>query len=429
MDSIMNVWNNRETGADIWNDVLKQTKRDQYAKEVGRYTGELNSIIAKRDADVLSLEGQGRGIPEVIIGGQQAQINREAAIRALPVQAMLATAQGNLEMANQQLTQLYQIRMADATAQTNFQLGVVNSLFDFADKKEQRQFEAIQADITRKYEEKKAFEATRNQLLSSAIAQGAPRSVVDGINNATTAEAAINAAGQYNGDILARQAQAASLRASNASAALNEAELKAFNKAQEDAAKGILTPDQQKDANTINEKFTAEPIVKTYNEMLAKQIALEGILENGVSGVQDLTLVYEYMKALDPNSVVREAEFDNAAASGNIFAGAFAKFNKGYFGQGGFLPENVKQSFIGAIQSRQDAVSTQYFNVKSEYGKRVNNTLGIQNGADYLTAYEGAAPLQQVDFNIATTLSTATPEEIDEIMTMTNTFSSTPMTR
>lgn len=149
-NSIMDVWANRESAADIWNDVLKQTGRDQYAKEVGQYTGDLNAIIAKRDADVLSLEGQGRGIPEVIIGGQQAQINREAAIKALPIQAMLATAQGNLEMANQQLTQLFQVRMADATATTNFQLGVVNSLFDFADKKEQRQFETIQAEIARK---------------------------------------------------------------------------------------------------------------------------------------------------------------------------------------------------------------------------------------------------------------------------------------
>jgi len=149
MQAMGQIQKDTPQAADIFAQTQKDVGQKQYQADVSNYTGQLNQIIAKRDADMLSVTGQGRGIPEVIIGGQQAQINKEAAIRALPIQAMLATAQGNLEMANQQLTQLYQVRMADVQSQTNFKMGVVNALFDFANKKEQRQFETIQANIAR----------------------------------------------------------------------------------------------------------------------------------------------------------------------------------------------------------------------------------------------------------------------------------------
>ena len=55
--------------------------------------------------------------------------------------------------------------------------------------------------------------------------------------------------------------------------------------------------------------------------------------------------------------------------------------------------------------------------MKSEYANRVNNTIGINNGSNYLTAYESAAPLTEVDFGLADSLSEATPEELLDIMT------------
>ncbi|MEG7973033.1 hypothetical protein, partial [Listeria monocytogenes] len=76
---------------------------------VNNYQTQLNNIVAKAQADVLSTQGQGRGIPEVIIGGQQAQINKEAAIQSLPIQALLSSAQGDLQTAQAHVDKLFQI--------------------------------------------------------------------------------------------------------------------------------------------------------------------------------------------------------------------------------------------------------------------------------------------------------------------------------
>lgn len=260
-------------------------------------------------------------------------------------------------------------------------------------------------------------EKESRSYLIQAAANGADQGTLDAIRNAQSPQEAAFLAGPWVGRLGRMQAQA-SIRASNASAALNEAELAAFNKAQEDAAAGLLSPDQVKTANELNKDFESQPIVKAYNGGLQKYIVLEDTLANGIDGIQDLQLVYEFMKAVDPTSVVRETEFENAAETGNIFQGTFARFNKA-FGTGGFLPSEVKDDFIRAARASFDAKNSQYFNVKSEYANRINNTIGTTNGADYLTAYEGAAPLTESDFELSSAFSSATSEDIQDIMNLT----------
>ena len=104
------------TGEDRLAKLEKANQLKDKQQAVNDYTAQLNTIVANRDAEVLSLEGQGRGITESIIGGQQAQINREAAIRALPVQAQLAAAQGNLQMAQEHIDKMFTVQSQDALA-------------------------------------------------------------------------------------------------------------------------------------------------------------------------------------------------------------------------------------------------------------------------------------------------------------------------
>ncbi len=112
-------------------------------KVVSNLTNQINAITSKAQADQLSLVGQGRGVPEVIIGGQQAQVSREAAIQALPLQAQLAAAQGNLEMAQQHADTLFKIRSADAEAKTNRYNKLVDYAYDSFTKAEQAKVDEI----------------------------------------------------------------------------------------------------------------------------------------------------------------------------------------------------------------------------------------------------------------------------------------------
>lgn len=124
--------------------------------------------------------------------------------------------------------------------------------------------------------------------------------------------------------------------------------------------------------NTDNERallsqFRSEKNVVLYNEVLNKKLSVDRILESGVGGPGDLAVVYEFMKALDPNSVVRETEYATAAKSGNIFAGVFARFNGYLKEEGGFLPENVKKAFQSIVNSKLSVAEQMYNNVYQEY--------------------------------------------------------------
>ena len=114
-------------------------------------------------------------------------------------------------------------------------------------------------------------------------------------------------------------------------------------------------------------QFRGEQIVKDYNEILGQKGTIDAYIQNGVGGPADLAIVFSFMKGLDPTSVVRESEYDNAAKSGNIFQGVWAKFNGFFKAKGGILPANVRQEFQNLVNQRLAVKEKQYTNVKSQY--------------------------------------------------------------
>jgi hypothetical protein len=144
MNTMMDMFNSKQSSESLYKDLYKETGIKKLENDVSNYTGQLNQIVNKAQADTLAVTGQGRGIPEVIIGGQQAQINKEAAIQALPIQALLATSQGNLQMAQQHLDTLFKVRSADNQAKYEFQSKILDSFTGYLNKQEERQFQAVQ---------------------------------------------------------------------------------------------------------------------------------------------------------------------------------------------------------------------------------------------------------------------------------------------
>jgi hypothetical protein len=121
-------------------------------KEVNNYTSQLNQITASSQAQQLALEGQGRGQTESFVGGEQARINREAAIAALPVQAQLAAAQGNLDFAQKQLNTVFTLRQQDAQNKFKFETDRLNTIVSFLDKAETRQYNERMKTADREYQ-------------------------------------------------------------------------------------------------------------------------------------------------------------------------------------------------------------------------------------------------------------------------------------
>jgi hypothetical protein len=275
---------------------------------------------------------------------------------------------------------------------------------DLFDTAEQRVFESSLADRERKLTEEKEMRTAIDNFALDALQNGAPTSIVTAMQTSKTKEEALALGGNYIG-LLDRQQKLASIRASNASADANEYELTQLKQAEQERkdalASNQLLPDQVKVVDEVDKEFRSEPIVKQYNEAVAKRFAVNNVIEGGVNGVQDLLLVYEFMKAIDPTSVVRETEFDMAAKTGNIFAGQYTKFNQGYFGEGGILPENVKASFLNSLNAAYSGKQQQYFNVRDQFGEKLERR-GIAGGANYLTSYENGAPADTQDVENAT---------------------------
>ena len=155
------------------------------------------------------------------------------------------------------------------------------------------------------------------------------------------------------------------------------------------------TPYGQKVLNNEQQTFNAfksEQIVKNYNDIQNKAASMQKVIDSGVGGPGDLMLVFEFMKALDPNSVVRESEYASAAKSGNIFKGAYAKFNGYLKEKGGILPEEVKKSFLDITNTKLGVLENQYNNLRSEY-RRIAASQGLnpENVAPDLTVVSSQA--------------------------------------
>jgi hypothetical protein len=100
--------------------------------QVNNLQSQITAITNRAEAQKLGLVGQGRGITETIIGGQQAQIDREAAIKSLPIAAQLAAAQDDLESARTHLQTLFQIRTTDARERVAHQNKIIDTVFSYA---------------------------------------------------------------------------------------------------------------------------------------------------------------------------------------------------------------------------------------------------------------------------------------------------------
>lgn len=153
---------------------LKEMQKMLRPKEnlVNSLSGQLNTLNASRDAEMLKLEGQGRGQTQGFIGGEQARINREAAIQAMPIQAQLAIAQDDLDSARTYASQYFQAKMQDETNIYNQKKENNRLIFDYLTSAEQRRLDANEKALDREYNEKQSTAKTAESIAMQAIEYG-----------------------------------------------------------------------------------------------------------------------------------------------------------------------------------------------------------------------------------------------------------------
>lgn len=377
-----------------------------------------HQILTEQDRLRTQIENIQRDGGGLKIGAQSeiANLERESLAKQADLSLTLMAAQDQLEYASTKMERAANAMWQRQQQINNYRKDLVDRNRDLFDAAELRDFDLrMRQEEQRQANEREDFLILQNakiEAMKMANMNDAPQDVINAISTAQTPSEVLSVAGRYGSvDLIERQIKNQQLANAVKEGRMKDYEITLLEAAEErrNAAieAGELLPEQYEEVDKIDKEFRSEPIVKEFNEASAKRFAVNEVVENGVKGVEDMLLVYEFMKAVDPTSVVRESEFQNAAETGNIFAGKFTKYNEGYFGEGGFLPPEVQASFLNSMNASWSGKQKMYFNIKDEYGKKVDRRFGTQNGQSYLTSYEDAAPL-----DTAASIDTAKPGQI-----------------
>jgi hypothetical protein len=142
----------------------------------------------------------------------------------------------------------------------------------------------------------------------------------------------------------------------------------------------------------------------------------EAAVSKGVdkmTGADDLSLVFSFMKLLDPTSVVREGEQVTAAnASGLWPSWLIAQVN--YVTGGGTLSGKARQELFAALQSQTAVVKARAQKLREHYGNMAR-TYGVDPNLIYMTEDSGAPFAAAGGTSADAPLTPAERAELDEL--------------
>lgn len=167
-----------ESKANLMQDVYGESAQqvaDRQRRAEQEYSNIKNQILSVNNnalANKLSLQGQGRGIPEVVIGGQQAQIDKEATIQTLRLAPLLDAAAGDLESANKRLDQYFNALSDDMDSQYTYRKDVISTVMNYADKDQQRQLAVKDKQDDRNYSSQQSLVEYARGLAATAMNNG-----------------------------------------------------------------------------------------------------------------------------------------------------------------------------------------------------------------------------------------------------------------
>ena len=115
-----------------------------------------------------------------------------------------------------------------------------------------------------------------------------------------------------------------------------------------------------KHANTLRDEFNSQT-----KDFRTVQDAYSKIKKTSGTGAGDMSMLYQYVKLLDPGSVVRESEFATAAASGSL--GERVQGAAKSIIEGGRLPPSLRNEFLAEAENVYQGQKSGYDRQKSNY--------------------------------------------------------------
>jgi hypothetical protein len=136
---------------------------------------------------------------------------------------------------------------------------------------------------------------------------------------------------------------------------------------------GEMTPRQVSSAQVqLRKEFDQNPDVKAYSDVAASYDQISRLVSAPPTAAGDISLIFSYMKMLDPGSVVREGEFATAQQAAGVPEQVLNQYNKLLKGQ----RLNPRQRLEFA-----DTARTIYESRKSRYDALVGQYQGYATGS------------------------------------------------
>lgn len=345
------------------------------------------------------------------------QQDRENAVRNAGLAAEASVLQGNIETAGTLINNAMSDFYSDRTLKNQNMIQQLDYFSGIADK----QTAQLLDQEKRKYEEDQAKVKDVKETVNAAIASGAATAEdMRALTDPTATDEDRLAIAQ---SVVARGAtqmmnldmaqKSASIRASNASAAANEQQLlneQAKAKQIADAVSSgavVLEPEQQKTAMALGKQFEDESKTfkiqaNAYNQILASA--------EDATAAGDLSLIFGYMKMLDPNSVVRETEFANAQNAAGVPEIIRAKYNQALNGER--LSDSTRNDFVDRASKVYGSALSQQIDLEDTYTQQGTTVYGLPKEAVDLIIRDIRATGSVSDIAFGMSLSNMSDEQL-----------------
>jgi hypothetical protein len=143
------------------------------------------------------------------------------------------------------------------------------------------------------------------------------------------------------------------------------------------------------DEQAIAKEYRSHPVTKASDEVSTSfEKVKKAAKDNSAAG--DLSLIFGYMRMLDPGSTVREGEFATAQNAAGIPTQVLNYYNKAVSGErldpsqrADFL--NQANNIYGAQMQRQDEIRNQYRDTVTRYGLNPDRAFGVEKPVEQQT--------------------------------------------
>lgn len=175
------------------------------------------------------------------------------------------------------------------------------------------------------------------------------------------------------------------------------------NKYGVDSVLSGLSPNAVSLVYKMSDDFNSSPIVKNFNVIQQSNIAAKGVMKSiaeradkKATAGDDMTLMYLFAKAQDPNSVVRESEYANVADYfSSLPQNIQFQLSRVYKNTpDGRLTDESRKNVVRGLETLYKSNEQQYDQFKQSKTQQINNIAGKEVAPYFIDTYENAVPPQ-----------------------------------